>query len=72
MKKLSVGCDSTLGNYRKLASIVFGSDSNAVKYLDKKISESSIGENEEVIADESQMVYVLSHITFDEKEETHR
>lgn len=50
---------ATLGNYRKLASAFFGEDSKAVKFLDDKIAESPNGENEEVIADEGQMVYLL-------------
>lgn len=60
MHKLSTGDDSTLGNYRKLAAAVFGEDSEAVKFLDNKIATSPDGENEYVIVDESQMVYLLS------------
>ena len=59
MKKLSTGDDATLGNYRKLAKAVFGQESKAVKFLDDKIAESPNGENEEVLADEGQMVYLL-------------
>ena len=58
MKKLSTGDDSTLGNYRKLAAVFFGEDSGGVKYLDKKIAEQ--GEEEEVVADEGQMIYLLA------------
>ena len=65
MKKLSTGVDSTLGNYRGMSLIVFGEDSAATKYLDEKIAESPNGENEEVIADESQMVYLLVSLHFD-------
>ena len=43
-----------------MAVAVFGEDSPAVKFLDKKIEEQ--GENEEVIADEGQMVYLLGQI----------
>lgn len=57
MKKLSTGQDSTLGEYRKLAAAVFGEDSGAVKFLDEKIKEQ--GEDEEVIADEGQVIYLL-------------
>jgi hypothetical protein len=60
MHKLSTGDDSTLGNYRKLSVTFFGADSEAVKFLDKKIAESPNGENEWVIAPESQMMYLLS------------
>ena len=59
MRKISTGEDSTLGTYRKLANIIFGEGNPAVKFIDKKIAESPDGENEEVIADESQMLYLL-------------
>lgn len=57
--KLSTGQESTLGNYRELAVIVFGKESKPVKFLDDKISKSKIGANEEVIAPESQMLQLL-------------
>ncbi|MFA5559326.1 MAG: hypothetical protein WDA59_07765 [Methanofastidiosum sp.] len=60
MHKLSTGHDSTLGNYRKFAVMLFGEDSGAVTFLDKKIAESPNGENEEVLADEQQMIYLLA------------
>jgi len=59
MRKLSTGDDSTLGSYKKLTAIVLGEESAAVQYLNKKISESPKGENEEVLADESQMLLML-------------
>jgi hypothetical protein len=59
VKKLSTGQDSTLGEYRKLTVAILGEDSEAVKFLDEKIAESSVGEKEEVIAAESQMLYLL-------------
>ena len=62
MQKLSTGDDATLGNYRRLACVVFGEESKAVKFIDEKIAESPDGENEEVIADEGQMVYLLGTI----------
>jgi hypothetical protein len=62
MTKLSTGDDATLGNYRKMAAAVFGKESKAVKFLDDKIAESPNGENEEVIADEGQMVYLLGNM----------
>jgi hypothetical protein len=67
MEKLSSGEDATLGNYRKIVSVLFGEDSEAVKFLDEKIAESPNGEKEEVIAAESQMLYLLSSIHFKEK-----
>jgi len=62
MKKLSTGQDSTLGNYRKLSVIVFGEDSEAVKFLDNKIAEDPDGENGEVIADEGQTILLLQSL----------
>lgn len=59
MKKLSTGDDSTLASYRKLAAAFFGEDSEAVAFLDKKISDSPNGAAEEVLADEGQMVHML-------------
>lgn len=68
--KLSTGDDSTLGNYLKLSIPVFGKDSKAVKFLQEKIAESPNGEQEEVLADERQMLYLLATIEFDTKEKT--
>lgn len=62
MRKLSTGQDSTLGNYRKMAAAVFGEDSKAVQFLDKKIAESPNGEDEEVIVAESQAVSMLGQL----------
>lgn len=57
MKQLSVGADSNLKNWRDLASIAFGADSGATKYLNAQIAEK--GENEEVLADEGQFIHFL-------------
>lgn len=62
MQKLSTGDDATLGNYKKLATVFFGPDSKAVEFLDDKIAKSPNGENEEIIANEGQMVYLLRTI----------
>ena len=59
MIKLSTGQDSTLGNYKDLATAFFGEDSPQVKFLADKIAESPNGEAEEVIADEGQMLLLL-------------
>lgn len=59
MNKLSTGQDSTLGNYRKLTVAFFGEGSPAVAFLDEKITSDPNGENAEVLAEESQMVYLL-------------
>jgi len=57
MQTLSTGDPSTLGTYKKLAGI-FGD--KAVEFIQRKIEESPNGENEEVIADESQMMVLLA------------
>lgn len=54
---LSTGDPSTLGSYRKLAHAAGLTE--AVAYLDQKIAESPNGENEVVLADERQMIYLL-------------
>lgn len=54
---LSIGEPSTLGTYLKLAKI-FGQD--AVDFIKKKIEESPNREDEVVVADETQMIYLLS------------
>ncbi len=59
---LSTGDKSTLGNYKKLTKAFFGEDSKAVAFLDEKIKESPNGENEAVLTDERQMVYLLGEI----------
>jgi hypothetical protein len=63
MTKMSTGDDATLGNYRKVAVAVFGEDSKPVKFLDDKIAASPSGVNEEVLADERQMVQVLIQLS---------
>ena len=56
MRTLSTGDPSTLGTYKKLA-VIFGG--KAQKFIQDKIDESEKGEDEEVIADESQMMLLL-------------
>lgn len=62
MMKLSTGQDSTLGTYLKLCEVVFGKDSQQTRFIEKKISESPNGADEEVIAEESQMLYLLVNL----------
>ena len=62
MNKLSTGQDATLGNYRALVSMMFGNDSGATKFLDREIAESPNGRDEEVLADERQMIYLLAQL----------
>jgi hypothetical protein len=59
MKILSTDEPSTLETYRKIAMILGGEDSEAVRFFDKKIAESPNGPAEEVLADESQMVVLI-------------
>ncbi len=60
MKTLSTGDPSTLGTYKKLATI-FGE--KAQQFIQTKIDESPNGEDEEVIADERQMMLLLYTVT---------
>lgn len=60
MQKLSTGDAATLANYRKMSVIAFGEGSGAVKFLDAKIAKSPNGGDEEVLADESQILLVLA------------
>jgi len=53
---------STLKYHRDMAVAVFGEESSAVKYLDKKIAESPNGPNEEVLVDERQIVFMLMNL----------
>lgn len=53
---------ATLGYHRAMAGVVFGEDSPAVKFLDKKIAECPNGENEEVIMPEGQLVMLLMQL----------
>jgi hypothetical protein len=50
---------STLWYHREMAAAVFGAESPAVKFLDKKIAESPNGKNEEVVVEESQVIQML-------------
>jgi hypothetical protein len=61
MKLLSTGELSTLGVYRDYCNALFGPESKATKFFDVKIAESPNGRDEEVIADESQMMHLIMH-----------
>lgn len=65
MRKLSTGQDSTLGNYLDLAKAVFGPRSKATFFLEGKIAQD--GAQDEVIADESQMLMLLGKLHLDDK-----
>jgi hypothetical protein len=57
MLTLSTGDPSTLGTYKKLA-VLFGT--KAQDFINTKIAESPNGEDEEVLADENQMMILLA------------
>ena len=65
MMKLSTGQDSTLGSYLKLCLAVFGKDSPQVRFIMDKVAESPNGIHEEVVAEESQMLYLLVNLPQD-------
>lgn len=70
MRKISTGEDSTLGTYREIAFLLGGFKENeATRFIDQKIAESPNGENEEVIADERQMMYLLLNLINTENDE---
>ena len=62
MMKLSTGQDSTLASYLKLCLVIFGPASPQVKFIVDKIATSPNGAHEEVIAEESQMMYLLVNL----------
>lgn len=59
-RTLSVGMPSTLASYLQLSQIFFGEDSEAYKYIQGLIAEQ--GPDEEVVADEAQMVNLLMEL----------
>ena len=62
---LSDGTLSTLGNWRKIAAVIGGDPNPATEWLDEKIA--SGDENEPVIADERQMLYVIATLITKDK-----
>ena len=60
MRTISTGEPSTLGTYLKIAPFIGGD--TAVKFIEDKIAESKNGADEEVIADERQMLYLLANM----------
>lgn len=59
MRNLSTGHPSNLGSYLVLTKKFFGDGSPAVKCIEDKIKKSPHGVDEEVLADEMQMVNML-------------
>ena len=62
MNMLSTGQPSTLESYLKLCTAVFGKESPATQFIIKTIEESPNKEKEEVIAAESQMLFLLGNM----------
>lgn len=67
--RISTGQPSTLGTYRQIASIL---GPEAVAFIDKEIADAPNGEDEVVIADESQMMYLLGQVASGGKNEPER
>lgn len=55
--------DKTLKYHRDMCVIVFGEDSLATKFLNEKIAE--LGESEEVLMEESQVIKLLTSLHFE-------
>jgi hypothetical protein len=53
----------TLGDYLRFAVFAYGSNNEATKYLSRKIAESPNGADEQVLADEVQMLTLLTHLS---------
>lgn len=62
MITLSTGQPSTLGSYLKLCEVFFGDDSVQYQFIRDKIAVSPSGADEEVVAEESQMMYLLFNL----------
>lgn len=60
MNMLSIGMPSTLGSYLKLCTLFFGEDSAQAKFIQHKVNQ--YGLDEEVVAEESQMLYLLTNM----------
>lgn len=60
MNMLSIGLPSTLGSYLKLCTLFFGEDSAQAKFIQHKVNQ--YGLDEEVVAEESQMLYLLTNM----------
>jgi hypothetical protein len=60
IRNLSIGIPSTLGSYYDMCLALFGRNSEATKWIKEKLDEQ--GADEEVVADEGQMIYLLVQI----------
>jgi hypothetical protein len=52
----------TLEDYRRFAVFNYGKNSKAVEFLDRKIKESPMGEDEQVLAEPHQMLILLRNL----------
>lgn len=62
MITLSTGQPSTLGSYLKLCQLFFGDESVQAKFINEKIASTPNGPDEEVVVEESQMMYLLVNL----------
>ena len=62
MDTISTGEPNTLKTWRKIALALGGEGSEAVKFFDEKIANSPHGEDEKVIANETQVLYLISQM----------
>lgn len=60
VRMLSIGIPSTLGNWFDLSNRFFGEDSKATAFIKEKLDEQ--GPDEEVVADEGQMLLLLTNL----------
>lgn len=58
---LTTGQKSTVGNWVKLASVVFGKDSKQVEFLRSKATKEN-GFDEPIISDERQLLFMLMNM----------
>ena len=65
MRTLSTGQPSTLGSYAVLARFI---SNEALLFIEKKIMDSPNGAEEEVIADEGQMLILLASMSTAKKD----
>lgn len=66
MIKLSTGQDSTLGAYLDMSELFFGENSRQVRFLKEQIEKDPDGRDGEVIAAESQMLFLLANLPPDD------
>ena len=62
MDTISTGEPNTLKIWRRIAMALAGENSYVVKFFDEKIANSPNGENEKVLADETQMLILITQM----------